>query len=110
MSGVTLKAEGVDSFYDLDRLAHAVACAETSCGRDGTAIHRNNHFGIMCWKKDGSRFPCYFDSKAESYAAFKRIWAKSYKSFPDMAMARRWTGDDNAESWLHTVRVVYSSH
>lgn len=94
---------------DLDKLSIAVACAETSCGKDGTARGRNNLHGIMCWP-NGKRTPCWFASPEESHAAFKRIWAKSYKRFPDLALARKWTGNDHPERWLANVTKVYNSN
>lgn len=112
---------------DLDKLSKAVACAETSCGKDGTARKRLNLHGIMCWDKEGKRYPCYFKSANESHAAFKKIWAKpnSYYQgqFPDLRLATTWVcgpkvptghncghnGVDNPSNWLATVKKVYSS-
>lgn len=94
---------------DLDKLSKAVAVAETSGCTDGTAIKRNNCQGIMCWDKKGNRSPCYFKSQAASHEAFKKIWAKSYKVFPDRALAVKWTGDDHADTWLAHVITSYNS-
>jgi hypothetical protein len=35
---------------------------------------------------------CKFESKEESYEAFKKIWGKWYKAYPDYKLAHRWTG------------------
>lgn len=99
----------LDPKLDLDKLSKAVACAETSCGKDGTAVHRNNLHGIMCWP-NGVRTPCYFKNPAASHAAFKRIWAKSYGRFPDKALATKWTGNDHPDDWLRTVTLVYNAN
>lgn len=123
--------EGIESFgfksVDLDKLSHAVACQETSCGKDGTARKRMNLHGIMCFKKDGTRYPCTFKSAEDSHAEFKRIWNKPsgyYKGrFPDLRLATTWvcgprvpTGDscghngvDNPKDWLRNVTSVYNS-
>lgn len=93
--------------YDLDKLAHAVAFAETAGCTDGTAIKRHNCFGIMHWP-NGKREPKYYKSHAESYADFKRIWSKNYGRFPDEALARKWTGNDHPDTWLANVRHKYS--
>lgn len=95
--------------YDLDKLAHAVAFAETASCTDGTAVRRKNCFGIMHWPNGpGSRTPKTYASHEESYADFKRIWSKFYGRFPDRALAVKWTGDDNADTWLSNVKFRYS--
>lgn len=96
---------------DLNKLADAVAVAETSGCTDGTAIKRKNCFGIMrFWLVNGVRHrePKYYASHAESYADFKRIWRKSYGRFPDRALAVKWTGNDNADTWLANVQRTYN--
>lgn len=92
---------------DLDKLAHAVAYAETGHCKDGTAIKRNNCFGIMQWNKQGVRSPKWYSTKEESFQDFKRIWSKHYKRFPDLALANKWTGSDNAAQWLRNVKHYY---
>ena len=105
--------------FDLEKLAHAVAFAETGHCADGTAIKRNNCHGIMAWKKvfdketkknTTVRYPRYFRSTQESFDEFKRIWAKSYKRYPDINLAIKWTGNDNAHVWLSNVNTYYNSH
>jgi hypothetical protein len=63
----------------------------------------------MAWDADGNRFPRYFKSHAESQAACVAIWRKSYKHFPDLALAKKWTGGDNPAGWLATVTKKYNS-
>lgn len=92
---------------DYDKLAFAVSMAETGGCKDGTAKKRNNCFGIMQWNKQGVRSPKYYQTKEEGFADFKRIWKKSYKRFPDTALAAKWTGNDNPETWLHNVKHYY---
>lgn len=112
---------------DLDKLSKAVACAETSCGKDGTARKRLNLHGVMCWDANGKRYPCTFKSAADSHARFKAIWSnpKSYYKgqMPDLRLATTWvcgpkhpTGKncghnevDNPSNWLATVKTVYNS-
>jgi hypothetical protein len=112
---------------DYDKLSKAVACQETSCGKDGTARKRLNLHGIMCFQKDGTRYPCTFKSAADSHAEFKRIWKKPtgyYRGrFPDLRLATTWVcgprvptgqscghnGVDNPKDWLRNVTEVYNS-
>jgi hypothetical protein len=96
--------------YDIDKLAYAISFAETASCTDGTAVKRKNCFGIMWWPKGkGSRTPKTYKTHEESYADFKRIWVKSYGKFPDKALAIRWSGNDNADSWLKNVTFKYNS-
>lgn len=91
---------------DLDRLSYAVAMAETGDCTKGMGVTKNNCFGVMHWP-NGKRTGKVYDSKADSYADFKRIWQKSYGGFPTLAMARKWTGNDHPEKWLAIVRQYY---
>lgn len=105
------KAEGAQPLADLDRLAKAVAVAETSGCTDGTALKRNNCHGIMCWDKEGVRYPCYFPSHAASFTTFKKTWTKPtlpYQGkFPDIALASTYTGADHTDTWLCNVYRSY---
>lgn len=96
--------------FDLEKLAHAVAFAETGHCTDGTAIKRKNCHGIMAWDKNHNRYPRYFTTTQESFDEFKRIWTKSYKRYPDINLAIKWTGNDNAHVWLSNVNTYYNSH
>jgi hypothetical protein len=97
----------------LDNLAHAVAVAETSNCTAGYALSHNNCHGIKkgntypCKLKPGSKSKmCYFKDRAESFKAFKIIWAKWYKNIPPTrANADIWTGKDRAATWLKHVKA-----
>jgi len=91
---------------DIDKLAYAVAQAETGDCTKGSGISKNNCFGIMEWST-GTRQLKAYNTKAESYEDFKRIWEKSYKTFPTTALAKKWTGNDSPETWLFTVNYYY---
>jgi len=93
---------------DLDKLAFAVSMAETGGCKDGTAIKRNNCFGIMQWNKAGVRSPKYYKTQADSFADFKKIWSKHYKIFPNTHLAAKWTGNDNPVTWLKNVTHYYN--
>jgi hypothetical protein len=101
---------------DLDRLARAVAIAET--GKDGIPCvlgygkMYNNCFGI----KNGNTAPCpkvgksnmcIYDHPEQSYEAFKKIWGKWYVTFPTPTLAARWTGNDNPHTWIANVSYYY---
>ena len=89
---------------DINRLAHAVAIAETGNCTTGVGITHTNCFGIRYggkWQK--------YDSPDDSYTDFKRIWLKSYKTFPTLQQAARWTGNDRVVTWRNRVKLLYLS-
>lgn len=89
---------------DLNKLAIAVAYHETCGCTCGVGATHNNCFGIR-YNGDWASYP----TKEDSYADFKRIWKKSYGGFPTLAQARKYSGNDRAESWLGRVTRVYNS-
>jgi hypothetical protein len=97
---------------DLDKLAYAVGMAETlgcTSKNSPTANARNNCHGILIKHADGSRELRYYPSRAASAAAFKRIWQKGYGDrFPTIQDARRYTGNENASTWLANVSHYYT--
>lgn len=91
---------------DLDKLAYAVAMAETgNCTKGAGSV--NNCQGIMEWST-GIRKLKVYKSKEDSYADFKKIWSKSYKTFPDLEMAKIWTGGDSPQTWLANLTYYYA--
>lgn len=99
--------------FDLDRLARAVAMAETNNCTKGYGKTYNNCFGI----KNGNTAPCpkigkskmcIYEKPEDSYEAFKKIWSKWYKTHPNLVSAQRWTGHDNAVRWLSHVNLHYN--
>ena len=91
---------------NLDKLAYAVAVAETGDCTTGMGVTKNNCFGIMTWP-NGVRTGKWYPNKEASYEDFKRIWKKSYKRFPDYYLADKWTGGDSVNDWLTNVRAAY---
>lgn len=94
---------------DLDKLAKAVARAETGGCKKWSWLSHNNCFGIMTWDDNGKRSFKRYASTEESFADFKRIWWSYYKVFPTLSLAKKWTGSDNAERWLGHVTQFYNS-
>jgi hypothetical protein len=102
----------VSKELDIDRLAYAVAMAEThNCTKWYWKTH-NNCMGI----KHGNTVPCpwvpkmamcKFDTPEESYEAFKKIWQTWYITFPNRELSIRWTWNDRADSWLRHVTHYY---
>lgn len=99
--------------FDIEKLAYAVAMAETANCTKGYGSMYNNCFGI----KNGNTAPCdrigqnrmcIYNSPSESYEAFKIIWSKWYKTFPDYALANKWTGADRVDTWLKHVSHYYN--
>lgn len=94
---------GISDTLDLDKLAYAVAVAETGNCTRGVGITHNNCHGI----KSNGKF-IYFLSKSSSYHSFKLNWIKHYNGvFPTLREAKKWTGDDRPESWLNNVKLNY---
>lgn len=106
-----MKAEHKDAL-DLDKLAYAVAMAETHDCTKGYGATHNNCFGIKNANTAPCDWPkmvmCRYNDPSESYEAFKKIWWKWYKKFPDRSLAVRWTGNDRADSWLEHVTHYYN--
>ncbi len=88
---------------NLDKLSMAVAMHETHNCQDktGSALLNNCHG----FKKKGQFMK--FNSPSESHAYFKQLWAKSYKRFPDLYLAKIYSGNDRAETWLKNVTYYY---
>jgi len=99
--------------YDIDRLARAVAMAETGNCTKWYGKTYNNCFGIKSGRtapcpKIGKSKMCIYEKPEDSYKAFKTIWAKWYAWKPNLKMAQRWTWHDNAVRWLYHVNLHYN--
>jgi len=98
-----------NNWLDLDKLAYAVAMAETKdCWHNYWASVYNNCFWIMQWDKQGNRSYKRYNSKEESYKDFKRIWSNYYIIFPNLKLAKKWTGNDSPNTWLNNVIYFYN--
>ncbi|MFA5828906.1 MAG: hypothetical protein WC843_00200 [Candidatus Gracilibacteria bacterium] len=88
---------------NLDKLSVAVAMQETHNCKDktGSALLNNCHG----FKKNGKFMK--FNNQAESHAYFKQLWAKSYKTFPNLRLAQIYSGNDRAQTWLKNVTYYY---
>lgn len=107
------KETKVDISFDLDKLAKAVAIAETGNCTKGYGKTYSNCF----WIKSGKTAPCpkvwknkmcIYEKPEDSYKAFKIIWSKWYRTHPNLVSAQRWTGHDNAVRWLSHVNLYYN--
>lgn len=108
-----IKEVTINNSYDLDRLAKAVAIAETGNCTKGYWKTYNNCFWIKNWNtapcpKIGKSKMCIYEKPEDSYEAFKKIWEKWYKWKPNLKTAQRWTGHDNAVRWLSHVNLHYN--
>lgn len=97
---------------DLDRLAKAVAIAETTNCTKGYGVTHNNCFWIKHWNTVPCPWVpkwamCKFKTKEESFEAFKTIWGRWYKTYPTYEQAHRWTGWDRVYNWLNIVKANY---
>ena len=86
---------------------------ETASCTKGYGVTHRNCFGIKkgntypCQTKKGSKM-CNFSSHEESFKAFKIIWAKVYGGkFPNLALAKKYSGNDRAQIWLNNVTKFY---
>lgn len=118
--GILPKAEAMHSApqpaqsVDMDKLAYAIAMAETKNGELGYGKDYKNAFGI----KNGSIAPCaqigrnrmcIYSSIEASYEAFKKIWGKGYGGrYPTYRDAQVWTGNDRPDTWLKNVNFYYN--
>ena len=101
--------------FDLDKLAYAVAMAETKNCKSWFGKKYNNCFGIKNWNTVPCRRTwrlrmCIFENPQESYKAFKKIWSTHYKRFPDYRLAMIWTGKDRSRTWLYHVNYFYNKN
>lgn len=92
--------------YDIDKLADCVSLAETWRCTKGMWKTRNNCFGIM-HRPNGKRQGRNYATKEDSFTHFKQIRQKSYKHYPNLKLATKWTGNDNAQRRLNTVNACY---
>lgn len=104
------KEVGKKNELDLDKLAKAVGNHESHNCKDRNNFTKvNNCHGI----KIGGKVTA-FKTQTESYEMFKKIWAKPtgyYKGqFPNLALARLYSGNDAAGNWLKNVTSYYYSH
>lgn len=93
---------------DLDKLAKAVAMAETSNCTKGSGKSKKNCHGLMNWKTGTRRLNVY-DTTDQSFNDFKDLWKRVYKIYPTPALAKLYTGDDSPHTWLATVNQTYNS-
>lgn len=98
---------------DLDKIAYAIAMAETKNCTLGYGKMYNNCFGIKnggtapC-EKIGRNNMCIYKSPADSYKSFKKIWVNVYGGgLPTTRMAAKWTGNDNPITWKKNVEYHY---
>ena len=108
----SLPTKATNDTFNLDKLAYAIAMAETwDCKKWYGVTHSNCH-----WIKSWNTYPCktkpwskmcIFKDKEESYKAFKIIWGKWYKTFPTALQASRWTWADASISWRKNVSHYY---
>lgn len=99
--------------FDIDKLAYAIAMAEThNCERWYWKLY-NNCFWIKNWntapcKKIWNNNMCIYETKEESYEAFKKIRSTWYKIYPTKELASRRTWNDNPITRLSNVWYYYN--
>lgn len=103
----------IDTSFDINKLAKAVAIAETGNCTKGYGKTHNNCHGIKSgntykcpWTPKGKM--CRFKDREESFTAFKVIWQRWYKTLPTHTQAVRWTGADSSANWRRHVLHFYN--
>ncbi len=92
---------------DLDRLAYAVAVAETGNCSKGTGVSKNNCHGIMECRRSGCSAKT-FANTTQSFVAFQKLWLEAYGDrFPTLSDAKRYSAGPG-DTWLHRVRSAYA--
>jgi len=92
---------------DIDRLAKAVAIAETSNCTAGTGLSKNNCHGIMACSK-GKCSPRKFEKTEDSFHEFKILWLTKYGDrLPTLEDAQRYAASEGTE-WRKTVLAAYN--
>lgn len=99
---IQAKNESQSEDYDVVSLCQAIAAHETASCTKGVGPTHNNCIGI---KRQGS-FVRY-DSPEDSLADCQATWSKYYGRFPDLRLAKIWSGNDRPEDWLTNVTVAY---
>ena len=99
-------------WFDIRRLANAVARHETASCTKWYGASYNNCFGIKNWntapcKRIGINRMCIYDTQEESYQAFMKIWQTWYWEMPTLKSAQRYSWNDRAEIWLRNVTNFY---
>lgn len=63
------------------------------------------------WIENGVRKRAlrYFNTKEESFVAFKELWQRAYGKFPNNNLASKYTGNDSPHTWLGNLRNAYCS-
>ena len=109
---LSINTEHLTDGTDLYKLAGCVAIQETANCTKGFGLEYNNCHGLKngntapC-SKIGKNRMCIYESPNESYKAFKIIWQKWYKRFPDYQLAQKYSGNDRAGIWLNNVTNCY---
>lgn len=96
----------------MEKLAYAVAMAETKNCELGYWKIYNNCFWIKNWntvpcKSIWVNKMCIYNTPEESYEAFKIIWSKWYKTYPNKNLASKWTWWNRVNNWLNSVNLYY---
>lgn len=97
--------EAAKQSFSVQKLCKAIALHETGgcTAKVGSALVNNCH-GIK-GKKGFARYK----TKAQSYSECERIWTSYYQRFPDLKLAKKWSGNDRAGSWLANVTHFYET-
>ena len=88
--------------YDLDKLALAVAHAETWNCKTWSAKY-NNCFWII----RRGKFVRY-EKTEDSFKDFKQLWDKFYGAYPNRRLAMKYTWGDRVENWIRVVNHYYN--
>ena len=92
--------------YDVHKLVRAIGLHETKGCTIGSGATHNNPGGVMTWHRGFREFK-YYNSCDEGYNDMARIWSTYYKAFPNLALAKKYSGNDRPDAWLSNVTHFY---
>jgi len=92
---------------DMDKLARAVAFAESGNCTKWDWVEKNNCFWIMQWDSEWQRELKEYSTKEESFEDFKKLWKEKYWWMPDLKKAIRYTWNERPHEWLWIVNKYY---
>ena len=104
-----------EDWFDVDKLAKAVAMHETKDCQLWYGSKYNNCFWIKNWntapcERIWNNKMCIYNSPEESYKAFKKIWTETWYNWPvTREKAIVWSWDDRAEDWYQNVTHFYET-
>lgn len=89
--------------FDIDRLAHAIAVAETGDCTAGVGLSKHN-----CHSINSRKGYLTFESRDAEYVYWKAMWLRVYGDhFPSWQEAKKYTANPDPYRWYCVVKIKY---